>query len=175
MKRGKIVLAAVLCLMLGMLAGCGKKDKIQEKKNPALDYDVPEGFYHAGDSADGMYYSPKEGDPANIYAVVQENDSYTFSVTEQEFCAQYAAMLYEDYGYEVTIQCTQFTEATLDGYKTRTIRVCYEIDEVSYEQIEFAVQLSESKTSCVTFTQTSMSDWSEVFEQCLASMRMIYE
>ncbi len=138
-----------------------------------LHFDLPEGF---ADYGDGMYYH--KDDPygsANINVLAQQEDTVTFQYTKEEFC-QAVQYLYESvYGYDVQIQCTEFTKSELDGCRTLLARISYALEGVEIEQIQFVVETAQNITTVVTYTQQAGSGWTDAFNESIASMSIVYE
>ncbi len=165
----KRVLSAVLaCAMMLLFAACGK-----DKGTAVLYYDLPEGFT---EQSDGMYYAPDyPNDTSNINVVTQENDSVTFQYTEESFCEAVEYLYETQYGFEVDVNCTEFTKSELNGCKTLLIRASYNLEGIEIEQIQFAVETAKDTTTTVTYTQQGGGTWTDAFNESVESMRIEYE
>ncbi len=156
----------LVCVMLLTLAGCG------DKGTPVLHYDLPEGFT---ESSDGMWYAPDyPNDTANINIMTSEDDQVTFQYTKDSFCEAVEYLYEETYGYEVDVNCTEFTKSELNGCKTLTIRASYNLLGMEIEQLQFAVEVGKNKVTTITYTQEAGGAWSDAFNASIDSMSIEY-
>lgn len=165
MKK-KLCSILLVCTMLLALAGCG------DKGTPELHYELPEGFT---ESTDGMWYAPDyPNDTANINIMTSENDQVTFQYTQDSFCEAVEYLYEETYGYEVDVNCTEFTKSELNGCKTLVIRASYNLLGMEIEQIQFAVEVGKNKVTTITYTQAAGGAWTDAFNESLDSMSIEY-
>ncbi|MBD5466943.1 MAG: DUF1795 domain-containing protein [Lachnospiraceae bacterium] len=162
-KLGSILL---VCAMLLTLAACGSKG------TPVLHYDLPEGFT---EQSDGMYYAPDfPNDTANINIMESQEDQVTFSYTKDSFCEAVEYLYEQTYGYEVDVNCTEFTKSELNGCKTLTIRASYTLLGMEIEQVQFAVEVGKNKVTTITYTQQAGGGWTDAFNASIDSMSIEY-
>lgn len=165
MKK-KLCSIILVCAMMLTLVACGNKG------TPVLNYELPEGFVESGD---GMWYAPDyPNDTANINIMTSDNDSVTFQYTEAAFCEAVEYLYEQTYGYEVEVNCTEFTKSKMNGCKTLVIRASYSLMGIEIEQIQFAVETGKNKTTTVTYTQQAGGPWTDAFNTSLDSMSIEY-
>lgn len=153
-----------------MTAGSGTEE--QNSGTPVLHYDLPEGFTQADD---GMYYAPDyPNDTANINIMTSENDQVTFRYTKDSFC-EAVEYLYEQAGYDVDVNCTEFTMSELNGCRTLVIRSSYNLLGMEIEQVQFAVEIGTNTVTTITYTQEAGGAWTDAFNASIDSMRIEYE
>lgn len=163
MKK-KLCSILLVCAMLFTLAACGSKG------TPVLHYDLPEGFT---EQTDGMYYAPDyPNDTANIMEA--QDDQVTFQYTKESFCEAVEYLYEQTYGYEVDVNCTEFSKSELNGCKTLTIRASYSLLGMEIEQVQFAVEVGKNKVTTVTYTQTAGGGWADAFDASIDSMSIEY-
>lgn len=131
---------------------------------------MPSGFAKA---EDGLYYAPGyPDDTANINVMEAQDDQVTFQYTKDSFCDTIEYMYMQSYGYEVDVNCTEFTKSTLNGYNTLLIRASYTLLGMDIEQIQFAVEVGRDKVTTITYTQQVGGSWTDAFNYCIASVRI---
>lgn len=155
----------LVCVMLFTLAACGKG-------TPVLSYDLPEGFV---DQGTGMYLAPDyPNDTANINILEDQDDQVTFQYTKDSFCEAVEYLYEETYGYEVDVNCTEFTKSELNGCKTLLIRASYSLLGMEIEQIQYAVEVGKNKVTTITYTQQAGGPWTDAFNASIDSMSIEY-
>ena len=165
MKKKLCSILLVCAMMLGLTA-CG------DKGTPVLHYELPEGFT---EQTDGMYYAPDyPNDTANINIMESQDDNVTFQYTQDSFCEAVEYLYEQTYGYEVDVNCTEFTKSELNGCKTLTIRASYSLLGMEIEQVQFAVEVGKNKVTTITYTQQAGGAWTDAFNTSLDSMSIEY-
>ena len=165
MKK-KLCSILLVCAMLLTLVACG------DKGTPVLHYELPEGFT---EQTTGMYYGPDyPNDTANINIMESQDDQVTFQYTQDSFCETVEYLYEQTYGYEVDVNCTEFTKSELNGCKTLTIRASYNLLGMEIEQVQFAVEVGKNKVTTITYTQTAGGAWTDAFNESLDSMSIEY-
>lgn len=165
MKK-KLCAIMLVCAMMLTLVACGNKG------TPVLHYELPEGFTEQGD---GMWYAPDyPNDTANINIMSSDNDPVTFQYTKDSFCEAVEYLYEQSYGYEVEVNCTEFTKSKMNGCNTLVIRASYSLMGIEIEQIQFAVETGKDKTTTITYTQQAGGAWTDAFNASLDSMSIEY-
>lgn len=149
--------------------GFGETDSI-EAGMPVLSYVLPEEFTEQGD---GMYFAPDyPNDPANIMVVSSDYDPDSFQYTKESLCEELESLYEQLYGYAVTVNCTEFTDSEMNGYRTRLIRISCAAQDLELEQIQFTVETGENKTTSITYTQAVGGPWTDAFNTSLDSLHI---
>lgn len=165
MKK-KLCAILLVCAMMLTLVACG------DKGTPVLHYDLPEGFT---EQTDGMYYAPDyPNDTANINIMESQDDQVTFQYTQDSFCEAVEYLYEQTYGYEVDVNCTEFTKSELNGCKTLLIRASYNLLGMEIEQVQFAVEVGKNKVTTITYTQEAGGAWTDAFNASVDSMSIEY-
>lgn len=141
-----------------------------ESGMPVLHYELPEEFIEQGD---GMYYAPDyPEDGANIVVVSSEYDPETFQLTRESYCEAMADTFTQISGYETVVDCSEFTESEMNGYRTRLIRMTWSVQDMELEQIQFAVETGQNKTTVITYSQSLGGPWTDAFNASIGSIRI---
>ncbi len=150
----------------------GENESTSQNGIPTLCYELPESFTMG---ANGMYYAPDyPEDTANINIMTMENDTVTFQYTEESFCEAVEALYDSQYGYQVDVECSEFTRTTISGCNVLLIRTSYDLAGVGIEQIQCAVETEKDKVTTITFTQLAGGEWMDEFNKVIDTLRIEY-
>lgn len=149
--------------------GSGETDSF-EAGMPVLSYMIPEEFVEQGD---GVYFAPDyPNDSANIVVVSSDYDPETFQLTQESYCEAMADTFTQIYGLETIVDCTEFVESEINGYRTRLIRMTWSVQDMEFEQIQFAVETGQNKTTVITYSQSPDGVWTDAFNESIDSVRI---
>ncbi len=143
--------------------------RTQQNGELKLCYDIPEGFK---EMSTGLFCAPDyPNDAANINILTAGNDQQTFRYTKESYCEAVKYLYEEAYGYDVVVNCTEFTRSELNGCKTLIVRMSYELLGMEIEQIQFAAEVGTNRVTTITMSQPAGGGWLDAFERVLDSIR----
>lgn len=147
--------------------GDGRTQQGDELK---LCYDIPEGFK---EMSTGLFCAPDyPNDVANINVLTAGNDQQTFRYTKESYCEAVKYLYKQAYGYDIVINCTEFTQSELNGCKTLIVRMSYELPDMEIEQIQFSAEVGTNRVTTITMSQPAGGGWLDAFERVLDSIRL---
>lgn len=136
-----------------------------------LTYQVPEDW--TSQTTDGVvvYYSPDyPNDTSNINLYTSAKDPNFSKATKEQFEAALQDAFQNLEGAEdldISINTFEFVE--VDGMQAIRVEASYTLSGMEIRQTQYMVD--GDKNYAFTFTEVNDADWSEVFAQCIDSIR----
>ena len=167
MKRRILAVMIAACTMMSLMA-CGSENKVV---SGTVEFDLPEGFVESG--SEGMWVTDTYPiDTSNIIYIAADDDPVGIDFTSK-FYEQSIEAQYTEAGYDVDVTVDSFDKVKVDGYKAVKIVSTSILSGKEINQIQYSVQIGKT-TATITFTQSG-DEWTEEFEACAKTMKVIPE
>ena len=186
MRKRTTKLAALLCVAVLSLAGCGSKQSdvaetevaatettveeaetttemtteatTEEAAVPQISLEIPEGFE---EQSEGVYMNMEDG--SNIMTVTYEGAGGAFP-DKDVFATQLQASL----SGEAEISVDEYEEFTISGYNALRVGMSFDMDGVTGTQTQIMIS-ADTFYGIVAFTQQGDA-WTDTFEDAIASI-----